>query len=86
MRRTKRQVQKDLKLARLPDDAFMHLLTEGSDSDIVGGPSLEGARVYSPEESQAVVEEAATHYRAGGLSKPRSKPIVAQTYDAIGQE
>ena len=28
MRRTKRQVQKDLKLAHLPDDAFMHLLTQ----------------------------------------------------------
>ncbi len=68
MRRTKRQVQKNLKLAHLPDDAFMHLLTEAGDSDIVGGPSvdrrwtvggpsLEGARVYSPEEiSQAVVD------------------------------
>ena len=57
MRRTKRQVQKDLKLAHLPDDAFMHLLTQAGDSDIVGGPSLEGARAYSPEEiSQAVVD------------------------------
>ncbi len=44
MRRTKRQVQKDLKLAHLPDDAFMHLLTEAGDSDIVAGPALEGAR------------------------------------------
>ncbi len=57
MTRTKRQVQKDVKLAHLPDDAFMHLLTEAGDSDIVGGPSLEGARVYGPDEiSQAVVD------------------------------
>ncbi len=56
MKRTKRQIQKDLKLAHLPDDAFMHLLEKAGDSDVIDGPSLEGTQVFSPEEiSRAVV-------------------------------
>jgi len=57
MRRTKKQVQADLRLAHLPDDEFMRLLAEAGDGDVVEGPSIEGARVHTPEEiSQAVVD------------------------------
>jgi hypothetical protein len=57
-RKSKAQVQADLRLDKRPHDDFMRLLTEAGDEDVVTGPALgPSARVYSPGAiGEAVVE------------------------------
>lgn len=57
-RKSKAQVQADLRLDKRPDDGFMQLLAEAGDEDVVTGPALgPTAHAYTPEAiGEAVIE------------------------------
>jgi hypothetical protein len=51
MKKSKTQIQADLHLATEPDDAFMSLLSEVGDTDVIAGPRLgDDVRSYTGEE------------------------------------
>lgn len=56
MKKSKAEIQVDLRLASPPDDEFMRLLDEVGDEDVVAGPALgDEVRSYSADEVETIV-------------------------------
>ena len=86
-RKSKTELQTDLRLNKPPDGDFMRLLAEAGDEDVVTGPALgTAAREYTPDALEGAVIEGAVIEGAVGILLAHARRESGRSLADIGAE